>query len=832
MGAVSIVILLTFSDSFHLWLEEHSIDKWSQSLPVLPQLTDSEYLIDTTRVMVLSPYLADRPEVCSDGRRWLVVWEDARRCPAFNQYQDVTSVYGIFIEPDGRPVPTVPFLIDTVCSWSFFANAAWSGGLYLTTWNAYPFGYYGRRVDSTGNWIDTTPFKITLVPSQYQGCSDLAADNGIFCLVYEDMRYVIPGLYATRIDTTGDILDSSSLLVDTTIGIHPNIHFGNGSFFITWSRPTVGSYIRRLSASGSFIDSIPIQIVSFHTYEHSAASQPNKYLVHVFTPGNPHVARDYFVLLDTALIKIDSVIVPENWGMLDGMADLNFNGSYYTIPIYPYQVPTQFNILRIDTNCNLLDKIPTPMLKPDFSWSKSHTIDSVTLFVVSLNNAVQGIRFNWRQVTLLDSHPIPISIGTSFQDFPSISYDNQNFLLAWLDNRNGNFDLWGQRFDPEFNLVDSIPFLIYDGDAHLPRSTCLDSIHLIIWMDSLGDQSDVLGIRVSKEGVVLDTVPIPIAKESGDQKNPDVSHDHHNFFTVFQDYGNGGIYGVRIDPEGEIIDTSWISISTGYQPRVAYDGNHHYLVVWRDYFGVIFGRFVDTSGIAIGKSFRIVKSGTPSIAFGDGLFCVVGANQGVQPPYRSFAALIDTVGNILYDSIPVPNIAEVCWPEVAYDGRNFVVTFMSGGGNTYCQITGAVITPDGKSYGPFYVSWGGDNRVHQRVLGIRGTIYCVFARFTQKEYQSLRIYGKKVEYSDIVELPVFKPKMGIMIQPSPARDYIIIRSDRIGKISIYDVLGRLILQSLIHPPETKISLNLTTGVYFLRAEFEDTEWCDKIMVVR
>ena len=144
--------------------------------------------------------------------------------------------YQRILLPDLPKVTSQEYQIDT--TWSFCSNASWGGGLYLTVWNAYPYGYYGRRIDSLGTWIDTIPFRITLAPSQFQGFSDLSAHNDIFCLVYEDMRYIDPGLYSSRIDREGNVLDTGIL-------IDPHIHYGIDSYFITWWRNSGGSFASR-----------------------------------------------------------------------------------------------------------------------------------------------------------------------------------------------------------------------------------------------------------------------------------------------------------------------------------------------------------------------------------------------------------------------------------------------------------------------------------------------------------------------------------------------------------------------------------------------------------
>lgn len=144
----------------------------------------------------------------------------------------------------------------------------------------------------------------------------------------------------------------------------------------------------------------------------------------------------------------------------------------------------------------------------------------------------------------------------------------------------------------------------------------------------------------------------------GDQTKGSVAFDGTNFLVVWEDERNNekDIFGARISLQGEILDPVGIPICTYQnvqsQAEVAW-GGENYLVVWQDW-----------------------REGSWSV----------------------YGARVDADGNVLDpDAFPIAGGAEwVGSPAVAWDGTNFFVVWSHYKPETFYDIYGTRVTPDGE----------------------------------------------------------------------------------------------------------------------------------------
>jgi hypothetical protein len=144
----------------------------------------------------------------------------------------------------------------------------------------------------------------------------------------------------------------------------------------------------------------------------------------------------------------------------------------------------------------------------------------------------------------------------------------------------------------------------------------------------------------------------------GAQRGASVAFDGTNFLVVWEDERDGGrdVFGARVSLQGEILDPVGIPICTyqGDQSEVEVAwGGENYLVVWQDW--------------------------------REGAWMVYGAR-------------VDADGNVLDpDGFPIAGGEEwVGSPAVASDGTNFFVVWSHFKPETFYDMYGTRVTPDGE----------------------------------------------------------------------------------------------------------------------------------------
>lgn len=322
---------------------------------------------------------------------------------------------------------------------------------------------------------------------------------------------------------------------------------------------------------------------------------------------------------------------------------------------------------------------------------------------------------------VIDHLPIPVSTAPRTKHHPSVAFDGANYLVVWLDYRNGGSpDIYGARVSPSGNVLDpdGIAISTAPGSQVDPSVVFGDSSYLVVWYDWRNGPSDIYGSRVTPSGVVLDTAGIMISADSGCQKQPAVSFDGADYFVVWDDerLGTTDIYGARVTQGGTVIDTSGIAICTAvsgqYNPAVSFNDTD-YLVAWwdvRNGDSDVYGARVTTGGVVLDTSGIAISTvpgaqGSPRIASAGSDFLVVwrDSRNWTYDLGDIYGARVTSEGNV-YPPEGIP----ICYtsgpqtlPAVANDGANSLVVWQDrrSGGDDICgsrvDSAGAVLDPNG-----------------------------------------------------------------------------------------------------------------------------------------
>ncbi len=200
-------------------------------------------------------------------------------------------------------------------------------------------------------------------------------------------------------------------------------------------------------------------------------------------------------------------------------------------------------------------------------------IDSAGNYIIAWNDNRNG---NWdifvqrylSDGTAVDSNiKIIESLNLTYPTWPSMSSDNEgNFIITWVDNPNESYDIWGQLFSSNCLPAGDV-FLVNDDTTNAHQSDPSVSIDdngnfVISWFDRRNNDHDVYAQRYLSGGIPLGTNYR--ISNTGDmyQLRPSVVLDNNRIFSTWQD-NRGGQSGYDVWANVYGWD-SWVAIHDNY----------------------------------------------------------------------------------------------------------------------------------------------------------------------------------------------------------------------------------------------------------------------------
>ena len=407
-----------------------------------------------------------RPRVSSIGSGYYVAWEEpGNGSDVIGAWvrQDPTGIRGWLISRQPLVTEVGDQRQAVLASSGTTLLAAWGDGRVSTN-----FDVYAGRIASNGASVDGQGSLLSRAATIQE--DPILAFNGTDYLVAWTDRGS-PGasnskhrLLAGRMTPTGTRRDGGGILVTDQAdnGPRPGIASNGEDFLIAWSSG-FKIYASRVSAAGVLLDATPLPI---------------------FTPAyqgtNP---------------------TPE----------VAWNGENYVIAFSFFEsAASGIKFVRVASDGTVLDATPQTVASgtnggalPDIACG-----DRACLIAYMAYRAGDGWDIAGRRIALdgrlLGTGPIPISLGTKEQGFPSVAWDGANYLVAWQDERVAPVN-----------------------------------------------KSDVYGARVSAAGIVLDPDGFPIANAPVGQggQQPDVGSNGVSFLVGYRTFG-GALQAVEVSDAG------------------------------------------------------------------------------------------------------------------------------------------------------------------------------------------------------------------------------------------------------------------------------------------
>ncbi|MEW5741839.1 MAG: Ig-like domain-containing protein [Myxococcota bacterium] len=199
------------------------------------------------------------PDVAWDGANFLVVWEEG----------DTSSDSDIFaarVSPAGVVLDATPLTVSQAAGAQLGPAVGFDGMQWLVVWTDRRAGategdIYGARVSGAGAVLDSTGVAISAATGG-QFWPDVAFDGANSLVVWTDQRAGVGAedLFGARVTTAGAVLDATGLPLVTASGVQqlPALaRLGNGDLLLTWTDSRSGTpaaYATRVTSSGTVLD--------------------------------------------------------------------------------------------------------------------------------------------------------------------------------------------------------------------------------------------------------------------------------------------------------------------------------------------------------------------------------------------------------------------------------------------------------------------------------------------------------------------------------------------------------------------------------------------------
>jgi hypothetical protein len=206
------------------------------------------------------------PAVAFDGTDYFLVWEEYGR-------GDTCDLYGARIASTGALLDTAGIPICTLALWQEYPAVGYDGRNYLVVWedsrSLSSTDIYAARVDTAGTVLDPSGIAVSTEALSGQSRPSVALGQACWLIAWRDSRSgTNTDIYCARLDTSGDVLDSTGIAVCTTSSVwevSPSVSFDGTDYLIVWE--AFGAIDRdiwgaRVDLSGTLIDTIALHISS------------------------------------------------------------------------------------------------------------------------------------------------------------------------------------------------------------------------------------------------------------------------------------------------------------------------------------------------------------------------------------------------------------------------------------------------------------------------------------------------------------------------------------------------------------------------------------------
>lgn len=184
------------------------------------------------------------------------------------------------------------------------------------------------------------------------------------------------------------------------------------------------------------------------------------------------------------------------------------------------------------------------------------------------------------------------------QSYPSVACDSAgNFVVVWADNRNGNLDIYTQRFSPD-GITTGSNFKVNtdngDNHQHLPHCACSnDGSFIIVWSDDHGTwDEDIMAQRYASDGTPAgENFQVNSDIQDARHVQPNVITDAAGGFKIaWMDKRNSPLWDIYFQPYDNNGYPTGDNVPVGGNPpgtllwhsKIAGDPTGNFVICWED----------------------------------------------------------------------------------------------------------------------------------------------------------------------------------------------------------------------------------------------------------
>ncbi len=554
--------------------------------------------------LTLTTALGDQvePAVASNGRDWLVTWNDPRHVSNSDIYGTRVTAAGEVLDPSGLRLSSAP-------DFDLHPSVASDGTDYLVVWNKSPPSagngtVVGVRVSAAGQVLEDSRLTLPARVGSQHGPS--AAFNGThYLVVWMDSRNsVSPDIYGSRVTAAGAVVDTAGLPLSTAANgeVDPVVTSSGGEWFVVWEDVANewNLYGTRVSGTGEVRDTARIEVSTAPGMQYAPAVATNgtSYLV-VWAdkrPGQEH--QDIYGRLVTreGQLHQEACLSLASLGTVSAHQDspaVASNGKEWLVVWADSRNGNQdIYGARVTGSGEVLDAAGLAIGAGQGEQTTPAVASNGKEWLVVWSEArgdtlgISGARVTGTGRVL---EALALTSGAEARLRPAVASNGQDWLVVWTDGRNeAAGDIYGARVSGAGLVLDGAGLALARAERvqDFASVAASGSDYLVVWEDARGGGQDVYGTRVTAAGEVLDASGRVLSAAAHAESAPAVASNGRGWLVVWADAsGDGDIRGARVSSTGEVLDATGLALSaaTGLQsaPRVASNGVG-YLVVWRD----------------------------------------------------------------------------------------------------------------------------------------------------------------------------------------------------------------------------------------------------------
>ena len=242
-------------------------------------------VLDTTAIAVTPPTnWTGRPAVASNGSIYMVVWSDDR-----NKAKTSYDIYGVRIDGSGKVLDAKPFVISQSVKHERLPEIASDGKGFLVTWeertktgvNAYDV--FGARVDASGKVLDVKGISLAATADD-EGGPKLAYDgtNNYMVVWGQAKSGSVCQAVARRVSTaSGKVVDAAPIVLSGAAkdGCQkPSIAFNGTNYLVAWGWGEISAAL--VAPNGTIVNkSIPVTASKDEEWGPMVASDGKDFMV-------------------------------------------------------------------------------------------------------------------------------------------------------------------------------------------------------------------------------------------------------------------------------------------------------------------------------------------------------------------------------------------------------------------------------------------------------------------------------------------------------------------------------------------------------------------------